>query len=155
MVLQCQAENYAPAIIENSRKAEDYEVLEYAQRKSEYPFVRFLVDEMKRTFRIIKKYSISHFHHQLQIMGTERYWVSYRQCLNPHCEWYSRLLSLINDIQENKRDVTIFESYRPDVSYCSAHIRSTSDTDPGCYVYYPANGFHGCHVLYGIGVFLS
>ncbi len=59
MVLQCQAENYAPVIIENSRKAEYYEVLEYAQRKSEYPFVRFLVDEMKRTFRIIKKYSIS------------------------------------------------------------------------------------------------
>lgn len=58
MVLQCQAENYTPVIIENSRKAEYYEVLEYAQRKSEYPFVRFLVDEMKRTFRIIKKYSI-------------------------------------------------------------------------------------------------
>ncbi len=58
MVLQCQAENYAPVIIENSRKAEYYEVLEYAQRKSEYPFVHFLVDEMKRTFRIIEKYSI-------------------------------------------------------------------------------------------------
>ncbi len=57
MALQCQAENYAPVIIENSRKAEYYEVLEYAQRKSEYPFVHFLVDEMKRTFRIIKKYT--------------------------------------------------------------------------------------------------
>ncbi len=56
MVLQCQAEDYAPVIIENSRKAEYYEVLEYAQRKSEYPFVLFLVDEMKMTFRIIRKY---------------------------------------------------------------------------------------------------
>ncbi len=58
MALQCQAGNYAPVIIENSRKAEYYEVLEYAQRKSEHPFVSFLVDEMKRTFRIIKKYTI-------------------------------------------------------------------------------------------------
>lgn len=56
MVLQCQSQKYAPVIIENSRKAEYYEVLEYAQRKSEYPFVPFLFEEMKRTFRIINKY---------------------------------------------------------------------------------------------------
>lgn len=56
MALQCQAQNYAPVIIENSRKAEYYEVLEFAQRKCVYPFVRFLADEMKRTFGIIKKY---------------------------------------------------------------------------------------------------
>jgi len=56
MVLQCQNQNYAPAIIENARKAEYYEVLEYAQRKNENPFVQFLVEEMKRTFKIIKKY---------------------------------------------------------------------------------------------------
>ena len=56
MVLQCQNQNYAPAIIENARKAEYYEVLEYAQRKSEYPFVEFMFEEMKRTFGIIKKY---------------------------------------------------------------------------------------------------
>jgi len=56
MVLQCQNLNYTPVIIENSRKAEYYEVLEYAQRKSEYPFVQFMFEEMKRTFGIIKKY---------------------------------------------------------------------------------------------------
>lgn len=56
MVLQCQSQNYAPAIIENERKSEYYEVLEYAQQKDEIPFVQFLVDEMKRTFKIIKKY---------------------------------------------------------------------------------------------------
>lgn len=56
MVLQCQSQGYAPVIIENVRKAEYYEVLEYAQRKDENPFAQFLVDEMKRTFKIIKKY---------------------------------------------------------------------------------------------------
>lgn len=56
MVLQCQNLNYAPVIIENARKAEYYEVLEYAQRKNENPFVQFLVEEMKRTFKIIRKY---------------------------------------------------------------------------------------------------
>ena len=48
-----------PVVVDlNADNTEYYEVLEYAQRKSEYPFVSFLVDEMKRTFRIIKKYSI-------------------------------------------------------------------------------------------------
>lgn len=56
MVLQCQSQNYAPVIIENARKAEYYEVLEYAQRKNEYPFVQFMFEEIKRTFRIINKY---------------------------------------------------------------------------------------------------
>lgn len=56
MVLQCQGLNYAPVIIENKRKAEYYEVLEYAQRKGEYPFVQFLVEEMDCTYKIIKKY---------------------------------------------------------------------------------------------------
>ncbi len=56
MVLQCQSQKYAPVIIENARKVEYYEVLEYAQRKTEYPFVQFLFEEMKRTFRVISKY---------------------------------------------------------------------------------------------------
>ncbi len=56
MVLQCQNKNYAPVIIENKRKAEYYEVLEFSQRKNENPFVQFLVEEMRRTFKIINKY---------------------------------------------------------------------------------------------------
>jgi len=56
MVLQCRELKYTPVIIENKRKAEYYEVLEYAQRKSENPFVRFLADEIKRTFKTIRKY---------------------------------------------------------------------------------------------------
>ncbi|MBF0384502.1 MAG: Fic family protein [Candidatus Omnitrophica bacterium] len=56
MVLQCQKQNYAPVIIENARKAEYYEVLEFSQRKNENPLVQFLVEEMRRTYRIINRY---------------------------------------------------------------------------------------------------
>jgi len=56
MVLQCRVYNYTPVIVENNRKAEYYEVLEFSQRKNEYPLVRFLVDEMKQTYKILTKY---------------------------------------------------------------------------------------------------
>lgn len=56
MTLQCLEQGYPPVVIENARKAEYYEVLEYAQRKSEGPFIAFLVDEMEITKRIIQKY---------------------------------------------------------------------------------------------------
>ncbi len=56
MVLQCLQADYPPVVIENARKAEYYEVLEYAQRKTEGPFVRFVVDEMERTNKVLKKY---------------------------------------------------------------------------------------------------
>ena len=45
-----------PVIIENARKVEYYEVLEYAQKKSDGPFVCFLADEMKRTASVIRKH---------------------------------------------------------------------------------------------------
>jgi Fic family protein len=56
MVLQCLQEGYPPVIIENAEKIEYYEVLEYAQRKSEGPFVCFLAREMERTNRLIRKH---------------------------------------------------------------------------------------------------
>lgn len=56
MVLQCLQADYPPVVIENARKAEYYEVLEYAQRKAEGPFVRFVVDEMERTNKILRKH---------------------------------------------------------------------------------------------------
>lgn len=56
MAFQCLQEGYAPVVIENARKAEYYEVLEYAQKKSEGPFIRFLTDEMQTTHRILQKY---------------------------------------------------------------------------------------------------
>lgn len=58
MVLQCLREGLPPVVIENSRKAEYYEVLEYAQRKSEGPLAVFLADEMKRTAKLFQKHRI-------------------------------------------------------------------------------------------------
>jgi len=56
MVVQCLQADYPPLIIENARKSEYYEVLEYAQRKSERPFVLFFVEEMKKTAALLRKY---------------------------------------------------------------------------------------------------
>lgn len=56
MVMQCLEVDLPPVVIENSRKAEYYDVLEYAQRKSAGPFIAFLVDEMKRTHREVRGY---------------------------------------------------------------------------------------------------
>ena len=56
MTLQCLEFGFPPVIIENARKAEYYDVLEYAQKKSERPFVRFLADEMERTRQILRKH---------------------------------------------------------------------------------------------------
>lgn len=56
IILQCLERGYPPVIIENSRKAEYYEVLEYAQKNSEDPLAVFLVEEMRRTAGIIRRY---------------------------------------------------------------------------------------------------
>ena len=56
MTFQCLQFDDLPVIIENARKAEYYDVLEYAQRKSIGPFIAFLVDEMERTRTILQKY---------------------------------------------------------------------------------------------------
>lgn len=56
MAVQCLEANYLPLIIENARKTDYYEVLEYAQKKSDGPFIIFLVEEFDRTVSIFKKY---------------------------------------------------------------------------------------------------
>jgi Fic family protein len=56
MVLQCLGEGYPPVVIENDRKKDYYDVLEYAQQKSDSPFILFLVEEMKKTRDLILKY---------------------------------------------------------------------------------------------------
>lgn len=55
MLIQLLAADHPPVVIENSRKAEYYEVLEYAQRQSLDPFLVFLVDEMERTCKEIMR----------------------------------------------------------------------------------------------------
>ncbi len=59
MAIQCLASHFPPVVIENSRKADYYEVLEYAQRESENPFILFLINEMEHTWKILRK----HMHH--------------------------------------------------------------------------------------------
>ncbi len=59
MALQCLQQSFPPVIIENARKAEYYDVLEYAQRKSEGPFISFLANELANTFKILKKYKFT------------------------------------------------------------------------------------------------
>lgn len=57
MALQCLKAGYPPVVIENSRKAEYYDVLEYAQKKSDEPFILFLAEEMNATNAILKRHS--------------------------------------------------------------------------------------------------
>ena len=56
MLVQLLKRDHPPVIIENTRKAEYYEVLEFAQRKSVEPFTVFLVDEMERTHAVLCRY---------------------------------------------------------------------------------------------------
>jgi Fic family protein len=56
MVLQCLQTGYPPVIIENGRKAEYYDVLEYAQRKHSAPFTAFVCEEMAQTHSIVRRY---------------------------------------------------------------------------------------------------
>lgn len=58
MALQFLERNYPPVVVENSRKAEYYEVLEYAQRNrdADGPLANFLTEEMERVAEIIHRY---------------------------------------------------------------------------------------------------
>ena len=56
MAIQCLQQNLPPIVVENARKAEYYDVLEYAQRTSDGPFVAFLADELSRTAAILEKH---------------------------------------------------------------------------------------------------
>lgn len=56
MIIQLLNAGYTPAVIENSRKSEYYEVLEYAQRKSETHFVKFLAECVQKGYQIIRKH---------------------------------------------------------------------------------------------------
>jgi len=56
MAGQLLDEGYPPALIENKRKADYYEVLEFAQKKSLTHLVRFLVEEIQESYKIFQKY---------------------------------------------------------------------------------------------------
>lgn len=58
MALQCLQNGFPPIVVENSRKAEYYEVLEYAQTREEGPLIAFLADELEQTYKIFKKHHV-------------------------------------------------------------------------------------------------
>lgn len=55
MGIQLLARDYPPAIIENAKKAEYYDVLEYAQRRSVEPLTMFLIEAMERTRAVLRR----------------------------------------------------------------------------------------------------
>jgi len=56
MVLHCLEAGFPPIIVEDARKQTYYETLEHAQRKSDGPFILFLVEEMERTNKVLLRY---------------------------------------------------------------------------------------------------
>lgn len=57
-IMQLLDAGYAPCIIENSRKADYYEALEYAQKKSVSHLVKFIAESVLTGYRIIAKHKI-------------------------------------------------------------------------------------------------
>lgn len=58
MIIQLLSEGYPPCIIENSKKSDYYEALEFAQKKSMTHLVMFLLDSVQRGYSILKKHRL-------------------------------------------------------------------------------------------------
>ena len=56
MIIQLLRAGYAPCVIENSRKSEYYECLEFAQKRSEGHLTKFLAETILKGYQIIKKH---------------------------------------------------------------------------------------------------
>lgn len=56
MIIQLLNHGYAPCVIENNRKAQYYEALEYAQKKSETHLVKFIIESILKGYQIIRKH---------------------------------------------------------------------------------------------------
>ena len=59
VIMQLLDAGYAPCIIENSRKADYYEALEYAQKKSVSHLVKFIAESVLTGYRIIGRHQKS------------------------------------------------------------------------------------------------
>lgn len=57
IIIQLLHHDYPPCIIENNQKADYYEVLEFAQKKSDTHFSKFLIDSINKGYQLIKKHS--------------------------------------------------------------------------------------------------
>jgi Fic family protein len=56
MIIQLLNADYAPCVIENNRKAEYYESLEFTQKRSETHLVKFIIESIQKGFQIIRKH---------------------------------------------------------------------------------------------------
>lgn len=56
MAIQCLLQDYPPIVIENKRKKDYYDTLEYAQKKHIGPFLDFLYSELQISHQILQKY---------------------------------------------------------------------------------------------------
>ena len=56
MIIQLIHKGYAPCVIRVNEKAKYYEYLQYAQKKSETHFVKFLADSVLEGYKIVEKY---------------------------------------------------------------------------------------------------
>ncbi len=56
MTIQLLDTNYAPCIVENKRKAEYYEVLEFAQKKSETHLTKYVIESIEKGYQLIRKH---------------------------------------------------------------------------------------------------
>lgn len=56
MIIQLLDADYAPCLIENNRKAEYYEDLELAQKKSESRLIKFIAESILRGYQLIRKH---------------------------------------------------------------------------------------------------
>ncbi len=56
MIIQLLNADYAPCVIENSRKADYYEALEFAQKKSETHLVKFIIESIEKSYQLIRKH---------------------------------------------------------------------------------------------------
>jgi len=58
MIIQLLNSGYAPCLIKNPCKAEYYEVLEFAQKKSESHLIEFVINSIQNAYQIIKKHKV-------------------------------------------------------------------------------------------------
>lgn len=56
MIIQLLNAGYAPCLIENRRKSEYYETLEYAQKKSETHLIKFIIECIQKGYLLVRKH---------------------------------------------------------------------------------------------------
>ena len=56
MIIQLLNNGYAPCVIENSRKSDYYEALEFAQKRSETHLIRFVAESILKGYQIVRKH---------------------------------------------------------------------------------------------------